>query len=216
MRRLQTRVPEQLALACLGAVAIFIAGFLFLKPPSPATAPELLKYALEKLEKQVSYRLAIEEYSPGYRLLFKGKVQNCTEIKGEIMDHCLEVHRKGKKLYVKPEDETEWQTAEKLQLSSLNSFITLPAEVLKAQQGNFARFVFVPEIESRRKIHFETGSPDKKFTELFFPKISPTSVCGLTIEVVAADPGPVIKQIEIGLEFQDSAYGNLTRVYCLD
>ncbi len=216
MRRLQTRIPEKLFMVFLGMVAIFIFGLLIFRFSLPATAPELLKNTLQELKGRASYLLVIEEYSPGYQLIFKGEILNCNDIKGKLGDHHLEVHRKDGKLYVKPEDETKWQAAEKVQLNSLNSFVTHPAEVIKAVQGDFARFKLVPENGEGYKIHFETVSPDQKFIDRFFPEISPDAVDRLTLEVTVVDPGPVIKQIEIELKLRDSTHGNLTRSYCLD
>ncbi|HHX87578.1 MAG TPA: hypothetical protein GX693_05290 [Firmicutes bacterium] len=217
MRRLRTKVPEQLILACLGALALLIAGFLILTPSLLATAPEVLKYSLHNLQEQESYYLAIEEYSTGYQLKFKGEIINCTDIKGKILDHGLEVHRKDSKLYLKLEDDLEWKLAEQLQLNSLNSFITHPAEVLKAQQDNFTRFNVQTKNSDRYNISFNTSSPDKKFLKLFFPKISPAAIHSINIEVVIADANPELrlKQLGICLQFKDSAYGNLKRFYHL-
>ncbi|NMA91697.1 MAG: hypothetical protein GX973_01045 [Firmicutes bacterium] len=221
MRRLQTRNPGQLALACLVAAVVFIAALLFLKQPQVRlpTAPELLSQAWENLSDRAEYPLAIEEHSPGYRLKFEGKVQNWTEIRGTIPAHCLEVQYKNETLYIKAGDKKNWERVERLQLESLSSFITSPAEIIGSLQENFPRFlVELVELgeESRYKVHFESEQPDPGFIELYFPELGPNVLSKLALEIVLTGPEVLVEQIEVRLEFRDPAHGPLYRIYSLD
>ena len=218
MYRSRTRIPGQVTLACLGAALLFLTFSLILKPSSPPTAQELLNVALEELEKRPGYLLAIEEYSPGYRLSFEGAVQSLRDVKGKIIEYNLEVYRQGEDIDVRREGETEWQRVEKSQLGGLNSYITSPHEVLKALQEYFPLFTLDEGGEKGPVFHFESEPPDKSFVKHFFPKLSPASIDYLRLEVMmeSLEGEAVIKQVIVVLAFKDSTYGDLTRVYTVD
>ncbi len=214
--RLQTRVPEQRALACLIVAAVLFAGFMIFGSPRVETASEILIHALEKLEEKEKYPLVIEEKATSYSLKFEGEIQNYTDLKGKIKDHGLEISRRKELLLVKPEAETDWQAAEELGLNSLNSFLAHPAEVLHALRENFAEFMFDPGIGGLQNIYYDTCSADKHFADQFFPDIPVASIDRLTVYMTLSEPERFLKEIKIELIFRGSPGSSLTRIYIVN
>lgn len=212
----RSRGQAQTIAVVVTVVLVFLMGFFILRSPSPPGTSDILKKALENLQKEDSFRLVILEEGPGYNLFFQGEFETGV-LTGELPEYGLEVLFE-EELSLRRSSEDEWQTAEAMNLQDLAGFLFSPVDILSMQAGNFSGAFAGTDVTLSNQLYktiFLELSPDEKIIGELFPEIDLHMIDKIKMGVALTDPDLEIKQLRIILEFTGGA-GDLERTYYLE
>lgn len=217
MRR-ALRSSDQIPVAVIGIfiLAILAAGLFGARAGRPAreiSAPEQLHQAMQELRQSPIYNLVIEESSPGYYLLFQGRVEGPTQVIGFLEDYGLEVMLQDNNLYARSRGEEAWQRAEELRLESLGSFLLNPSEVLRLQSPYFSRAFTGEEVlldgTPCRTVYLHAR--EEPFIKLLFPSIPFPSIREVLLAAALAEGK--LKRLILLVQLEGAEENRIKRTY---
>lgn len=216
------RSRDQLSLVIAGIliVVILIAGLSNLYPDRPPAqeipASEQLRRSIKTLQQTSVFKLTIEERGPGYYLLFQGQVEGMARVTGYLEDFQLEVMLEENQLYIKKQGDTRWQTAEKLQLERLDSFLLSPLQILNLLDLDNEEIIegdkiLVNDISCRT---FVLQARKEDLLRFLFPEVPFSAVQAAPLTAVLAEGN--LKKITIQLELTGTEDNEIRRIYTVN
>lgn len=180
---------------------------LFLRPASPGSpAYNLTVKALENLKKNENYVLYIYEHAGEDSLSFRGNfAEGC--LTGTILEHNVHIYYKPDDLYVRYNDESDWEKTDEVELAELKAFLTTPHEIIALVNDQLGNVLMGPE-KGRddniyKTVYWIIETPE--MWETLFPALDPTIIEEGTLSMEISAKECIICQFRINLVIAFSA-----------
>lgn len=151
---------------------------LFFHPSSPGSpAYNLTAKALEHLKKNEDYVLYIYEHAGENSLSFRGHfAEGC--LTGTILEHNLQIYYEPDDLFVRYDDESDWEKTDQVELAKLKAFLTSPHEIIELIGDQLDNVLMGPEKghddDIYKTVYWIIDSPE--MWETLFPIVDPTII----------------------------------------
>ncbi|NLZ28541.1 MAG: hypothetical protein GX887_06195 [Firmicutes bacterium] len=188
-------------------IIVSLACLFFLRSPAPGSpAYNLTVEALDNLKINDNYVLYIYEHAGENSLGFRGHYAE-GNLTGLILEHNVHILYKPGQLYIRHDENSDWENAGHAELAELEAFLTTPHEIMALIGDQLANVLMGPEKGRDDKIYktvyWIIETPE--IIETLFPALDPTTVKEGTLGMEIAAEDCTVCQFRINLVLANSA-----------
>lgn len=188
-------------------IIVSLACLVFLRSPARGSpAYNLAVKALDNLKNNDNYVLYIYEHAGENSLGFRGHYTE-GNLTGLILEHNVHILYKPGRLYVRHDEDSDWESAGHAELAELEAFLTTPHEIMALIGDELANVLMGPEKgrDDRiyKTVYWVIETPE--IIESLFPALDPATVEEGTLGMEIAAIDCTICQFRINLVLANSA-----------